>query len=56
MEIAIGEAGKAFCSACEEVGCELDRECEAPHCYCSGGEETEGPDGRAYCSECGEAF
>lgn len=33
FEIAIGELGEAFCNACEESGCELDEECQAPGAY-----------------------
>lgn len=36
FEIAIGDEGEAFCSECEEAGCDGDGECEAPGTY--GGE------------------
>jgi len=40
MEIAIGEAGEAFCHDCEEAGCEADDgECLSPRAY--GGDEPE---------------
>ena len=43
FEIAIGEAGEALCHGCEEAGCEAgaEAECDAPHAYCSGGDEVE---------------
>jgi hypothetical protein len=33
FEIAIGEAGKAFCLACQDAGCEGDGECQADGAY-----------------------
>ena len=59
FEIAIGEDDEpALCHACEEAGCEpnTETECQAPHAYCSGGDEVEGVDGKPYCSECGLPF
>lgn len=35
FELYVGKPGE-MCLACEEAGCELDSECEAPHTYCSG--------------------
>lgn len=57
FEIAIGEPGAALCHACEEADCEAgaERECDAPHAYCSGGEETVIA-GIAYCGECGQSY
>lgn len=33
FNIAIGEAGRALCHACEEAGCEKDCECERSDAY-----------------------
>ena len=40
-----------LCNACEEAGCDGESECEAPHAYCSGGEDENGD-----CEDCGGAF
>lgn len=60
-ELAVGWPG-IFCHECVEAGCPdyqgqkgMSQECRAPHTYCDG-DEIEGKDGEAYCSECGQPF
>lgn len=52
FEIAIGTPG-SLCLACRKAGCTPDNEteCDAPHAYCSGGEDDAGT-----CEDCGEGF
>lgn len=40
FEIAIGEPGEAMCGACQEAGCEKDKECQTDGAY--GAEVKEG--------------
>ena len=50
FEIAIGEAGKAFCNSCEECDCDGDGDCQADHCSGCGAyaEHAEQCDGCEY--------
>jgi len=43
FEIAIGIAGEALCSDCEDSGCEarVEQECQADGAYGQGDEESE---------------
>ena len=36
FEIAIGEAGKAFCNTCQEYDCDGESDCQADHCESCG--------------------
>jgi hypothetical protein len=41
----------ALCHACEEAGCTVGGQCDAPHAYCDGGEDENGS-----CETCGQPF